>query len=252
MGIDRNAAIAVLQDGFGSAGFIMPPGSPWGLSQEEGCAVPGWCVSDNPDAVRAEARSILEAEGFDFDKTYLFTVESDQQVVNRATFLQEQLRLIGVQTDFDLVETIAYRTLETTGEWGAFLPGNDTMSADDPNAGMGRYLLCASTGNLWTPNYDEDHGCPFDDLLADAQNETDRAARKAMSNEIELMAMREYRKFPVYWEQEAVSFWPDVNGYVHFPAPFGSFRKHMHMWMDPSEKDNSGFSGQKSGVPGGI
>ena len=254
MGIDRNAAIKILQDGRAAAGFIMPPGSPWELSQEEGCAVPGWCVSDNPDATRAEAKAILEAEGFDFDETYLFTVESDEQVVNRATFLQEQLRLMGVKTDFDLVETIAYRTLETTGEWGAFLPGNDTMAADDPNAGMGRLLACESTGNLWTPAYPCDSTSPdsYDQLLAQAQTETDRTARKALSNQIELTAMKEYRKFPVYWEQEAVSFWPEVRGYVHFPAPFGSFRKHQHMWIDPGYKDDSSSSGQTSGVPGGF
>ena len=44
----------------------------------------------------AEARTILEEEGFDFDKTYVFTVESGQVRVARATFAQEQLRLIGL------------------------------------------------------------------------------------------------------------------------------------------------------------
>ena len=254
MGIDRKAAIAILQDGRAAAGFIMPPGGGWELPEAEGCAVPGWCISENPEATRAEAKAILEEEGFDFDKTYLFTVESDEQVVNRATFLQEQLRLMGVKTDFDLVETIAYRTLETTGEWGAFLPGNDTMAADDPNAGMGRLLTCESTGNLWTPGYpcDSESENSYDKLLSKAQNETDREARRALSNQIELMAMREYRKFPVYWEQEAVSFWPEVRGYVHFPAPFGSFRKHQHMWIDPNHKDDKTSSGQTSGVPGGF
>ena len=250
MGIDRNAAIQILQDGRAAAGFIMPPGGAWELSQEEGCAVPGWCVSDDMDSVRAEAKKILEEEGFDFDQEFLFTVESDEQVQARATFLQEQLRLLGIKTDFDLVETIAYRTLEATGEWGAFLPGNDTMAADDPNAGMGRLLACESTGNLWTPGYPCDS--TYDDLLGQAQTESDRTARRALSNQIELMAMKDYRKFPVYWEQEAVSFWPEVRGYVHFPAPFGSFRKHQHMWIDEDHRGDTGYSGQTTGVPGGF
>ena len=70
MGIDRNAAIQILQDGRAAAGFIMPPGGAWELSQEEGCAVPGWCVSDDMDSVRAEAKKILEEEGFDFDQEF--------------------------------------------------------------------------------------------------------------------------------------------------------------------------------------
>ena len=64
--------------------------------------------------------------------------------------------------------------------------------------------------------------------------------------------MSQYWKLPVYWEQEAVAFWLEVRGYVHFPAPFGSWVKYQHMWVDPSHKDDKGFKGQKTGLPGGI
>ena len=252
MGIDRNAGILVLQDGHGAAGgFGYAPGSPWELSMEQRCSVPGWCVSDDMEATRAEARAILEGEGFDFDKTYSFTVESDAQVQARATFLQEQLRLIGVQTDFDLVETIAYRTQESEGTWGDLKPGNDTVTADDPNAGVAAYLRCDSEGNDWTPpatNCDESIVA----LLDQAQTELDPAKRLDLAHQIELAAMNQYSSFPVYWEQEAVSFWPEVNGYSHFPAPNGSFLKFMHLWIDPADKDNTGNAGQTSGVPGGA
>ena len=252
MGIDRNAAIQVLQDGHGAAGgFGYAPGSPWELSMEQRCSVPGWCVSDDMEATRAEAKAILEGEGFDFEKTYLFTVESDAQVQARATFLQEQLRLIGVKTDFDLVETIAYRTLESQGTWGEFKPGNSTVTADDPNAGVAGFLRCDSSGNHWTPpttNCDESIVA----LLDEAQTELDPAKRLDLAHQIDLAAMKAYSSFPVYWEQEAVSFWPEVNGYSHFPAPNGSFLKFMHLWIDPADKDNTGNSGQISGVPGGA
>jgi ABC-type transport system substrate-binding protein len=251
MAIDRNAAIQVLQDGHGAAGgFGYAPGSPWELSQEQLCSVPGWCVSGDMEAVRAEAKSLLEAEGFDFEKTYSFTVESDAQVQARSTFLQEQLRLIGVKTDFDLVETIAYREQEASGTWGDLKPGNNTVTADDPNAGVAAFLRCDSAGNYWTPNGPCNEAIV--DLLDRAQTELDTNARLALAHEIELAAMKEYGSFPVYWEQEAVSFWPEVNGYSHFPAPNGSFLKFMHLWIDPADKDNTGNAGQTSGVPGGI
>ena len=251
MGIDRKAAIQVLQDGHGAAGgFGYAPGSPWELSMEQRCSVPGWCVSDDMESVRAEAKSILEGEGFDFEKTYSFTVESDAQVQARSTFLQEQLRLIGIKTDFDLVETIAYREQEQSGTWGDLKPGNSTVTADDPNAGVAGFLRCDSAGNYWTPNG------PCDDaivsLLDQAQTELDPAKRLDLAHQIELAAMSQYSSFPVYWEQEAVSFWPEVNGYSHFPAPNGSFLKFMHLWIDPSDKDNTGNAGQISGVPGGA
>ena len=252
MGIDRNAAIQILQDGHGAwGGFGYAPGSPWELPMDQLCSVPGWCVSDDMEAVRAEAKAILEEEGFDFDRTYLFTVESDAQVTARATFLQEQLRLLGVKTDFDQVETIAYREQENSGTWGDLKPGNSTVSADDPNAGVGAFLRCDSTGNDWTP---PENNCDLDivALLDEAQVELDHGKRLDIAHQVELAAMRQYSSFPVYWEQEAVSFWPEVRGYAHFPAPFGSYRKHMHMWIDPAHMNDTGNAGQVSGVPGGA
>jgi len=252
MGIDRKAGIAVLQDGHASPGFLYSPGSPWQLTEEQGCAVPGWCVSDDMAATRAEAKQILADEGFDFDKTYLFTVESDAQVVGRATFVQEQLRLLDIKTDFDLVETVSYRNQEQNGLWGDFLPRNDTMSADDPSAGLGAYLRCASNDNRETPPDDGICDATMEALLDRVDGTLDSAERKKLSDEIQLKAMRDYYRFPIYWEQEAVAFWPEVKGFAHFPAPYGAWLKYQHMWINPADKDAKGFSGQTTGFPGGL
>ena len=250
MSIDRDAGIRILQDGHGaSGGFGYAPGSPWELPQEQLCSVPGWCISEDMEATRAEAKAILDAEGFDFERRYVFTVESDAQVTARATFLQEQFRLLGIETDFDAVETIAYREQEQSGTWGDFKPGNSTVVADDPNAGVAAFLRCDSTGNHWTPNG------PCDDsivaVLDQAQVALDVDRRQVLAHQIELAAMKQYSSFPVYWEQEAAAFWPEVRGYAHFPAPFGSYRKFMHMWIDPDRMNDTGNAGQTTGVPGG-
>src|SRR5919106_1452821 len=149
MSIDREAAIEVLLDGHGSLGFLMPPNSPWALDESVGCQMPAWCPAEDGDMEpqRAEARAILEEEGFDFNKTYVMTVESDAQVQARATFIQEQLRLIGVQSEFDLVETVAWRQQSFDGTWGDILPRNDTMPSGDPALGLAFYLQCNSANN---------------------------------------------------------------------------------------------------------
>ncbi len=252
MGIDRDTGIRILQDGHGSTGFIMPPGGPWDLDSAVGCAVPGWCPPEDGDwdARRTQARAILEEEGFPFDQTFTFTVESDEQVQARATFFQEQLRLLGVQTDFDLVETIAYRKQTSEGSWGDILPRNDTMPADDPALGMGYYFRCISSSNHWTPGTECDERA--EELLDQVSTTVDAADRKALSDELQLYAMEQYWKFPLYWEQEAVAFWPEVRGYYHHPQPSGSFVRWEQLWIDPSRKDDTGFSGQTSGVPGGV
>jgi ABC-type transport system substrate-binding protein len=225
MAIDRAAAIQLLQEGHGSTGFIMPPGGAWELDEALGCEVPGWCVTDDMESRRAEARQILEEEGFDFNKTYLFTVESDAQVVSRATFIQEQLRLIG-------------------------------MPQDDPFLGMGLYFSSKAVGtNLWQP------GAPasieplqqqVDDLLAQSAATVDPVKRKALSDELQLLLMKSYWRLPVYWEQEAVAFWPEVRGYFHHPQPSGAHTRFEQVWIDPAHKDDKGFKGQTTGVPGGI
>jgi ABC-type transport system substrate-binding protein len=250
MGLDRAAGIAVLQDGNASLGFPMPSGGAWQLDEERGCAVPGWCQPEDMEAQRAEARKILEEEGFDFDKTYLFTVESDAQVVGRATFMQEQLRLLDIKTDFDLVETVAYRVQEQGGTWGDFLPRNSTMSFDDPSAGLGAYTRCVSIENRWTPGTECD--AELEALMDQVDGTTDRTERQRISDEIQLYVMEQYMWFPLYWEQEAVAFWPEVKGYSHFPTPYGSWLKYQHMWIDPANKDARGFQGQITGLPGGI
>ncbi len=247
MSIDRNAAIAVLQDGHGTFGQVMPPGAGWDLDRARACAIPGWCAPEDMKAQRAEAKKILEEEGFDFDKTYIFTVESDQQVVNRATFIQEQMRLVGIKTDFDQLESIAYDTQQFDGSWG---------DLNDPFMGMNEYHGSKSfSDNMWVPGappHIQELQQQVDDLLFKLSTTLDQAERKLRSDELQILIMNNYWNLPVYWEQEAVAFWPEVRGYVHAAQPAGAHVKMEHVWIDPSHKDDKNNSGQMTGVPGGF
>ena len=77
-------------------------------------------------------------------------------------------------------------------------------------------------------------------------------ARKEISDQIQLKAMSEYWKFPLYWEQEAVAFWPEVRGYFHHPQPSGSHTQYEQMWINPAHRDDRNNAGQTTGVPGGV
>ena len=163
MGNDRDTGIRILREGHGGARLQMSPSSSWELDEATGCAVPAWCPPEDGDwDARCEAgRAILEEENFPFNRTFRPSpLESDEQVQARATSFgnncQEQLRLLGVQTDFDLVETVAYRKQASDGSWSDILPRNDTKPADDPALGMGYYFRCVSALNHWTPGTDCD------------------------------------------------------------------------------------------------
>ena len=203
------------------------------------------------DAQRAEAIQILKEENFDFDKTYVLTVESDQQRVARATFAQEQLRLLGIKTDFDLVETVAYRKQTQTGGWGDFMGTTGGVSGvDDPFVGLGHYYSCPSLYNFNTPGTACDE--KVEAWFAELSGTIDPSARKELGDKIQLRVMSQYWTIPYLWEQEAVAFWPEVRGYAHFPSasPAG-FRTFWHMWIDPAHLDDTGNSGQVTGPPGG-
>ena len=251
MGMDRVSGINVALSGYGSQGLgLMPPGSLWAADREAVCAIPGWCEPADMEAQRAEAIQILKEEGFDFDKTYVLTVEGDAQRVNRATFMQEQLRLLGIKTDFDTVETVAYRQLSQTGKWGDFLGSTGGVAGvDDPFIGLGHYHRCDSLYNFQTPGTECD--ATAEGLFEELSQLTAYEDRKAKGVEIQLYLMSQYWNFPAFWEQEAVAFWPEVRGYVHFPGPTSSHLRWAHMWIDPALKDNTGFAGQTTGVPGG-
>lgn len=251
MGMDRPSGIAVVLSGYGSPGLgLMPPGSPWALEEADACSIPGWCHPADMEAQRAEAIQILKEEGFDFDRTYILTVESDAQRVNRATFMQEQLRLLGIKTDFDTVETVAYRKSRQAGDWGDFMGSTGGVAGvDDPFLGLGHYHRCDSLFNFQTPGTECD--AKVEALFEELGNLTEPAERKRLGDQIQIHLMAQYWNFPVLWEEEAVAFWPEVRGYSHFPGPTSSHLRWAHMWIDPARKDDTGFAGQTTGVPGG-
>ena len=253
MGIDRNAAVQTLLDGYGAVGgFGYPPGNPWELPQEQRCTVPGWCVSQDMEDARAEARAILAAEGFDFDQSYLISVEANPWYTLHARVLIEQLRLLGMRIDIDLINRVGYRNGNPPpeqGSWGDLLIHKDTVGFDELYLGPVVYLHCESIHNYWIPGGPCDEGIQA--LLEQAWVENDPARRLALVHQTELAAMRQYSSFPIYWELEVAAFWPDVRGYVHFPHQTGSFLKFMHMWIDPAHMNDTGYVGQVVGVPGG-
>ena len=246
MGIDRSAFghIAMVEDP--TSGFGYAWGSPWSLPTKSLCSVPGWCVSDDMAVTRAEARAILEAEGFDFDETYTLGIEHDRKHEVIAAHLADQLSVLGIKTDFciDIGVRPHPRSLCHLELFEASIP------ADDPNAGVEIYLNCESITEEWIPYVPCDSGITH--LLEQARTARDTERRLALSDDIELTLMKEYQQVPILWWQEGAAFWPEVRGYVHFPHRRGSFLKFMHLWIDPAHKDDTGFSGQTTGVPGGT
>ena len=251
MAIDRKAAQVELWGGLGvQGGFGYPPGSPWELPQDERCTVSGWCISEDIEATRAEARAILEGEGFDFRKTYKYFDEFGSSDQPTSGFLVNQLQLLGIKVEHPLLELIPCRPgngcdpikFDIWLESSTFRPG-------DSDAALLQFLRCDSQWDSETFGLCGDNIVTF---LEQAQNTKDPKIRRDLIHRSELALMSKYNRIPIFWRQEAAAFWPEVRGYVHFPYRAGSFQKFMHMWIDPAHADDTGNAGQTTGVPGGL
>ena len=254
MGIDRDVLIHGLQDIRGvKGGYGYRPGSKWELPNEARCGVPGWCQRSDVAAARAEARMILREEGFDFGKTYVFRVEPTKRARLRALNLMSQLAQLGIKSEITDPYSCYGRGCKLNE--GHFLLTFNTMPADDPTEGVARYLSCESPYNYWTidPQNTVQHcDVEIEHLLDRAETETDQAERLELAHRIELAAMRQYSSIPLYWEQEAAAFWPEIRGYAHFPTPSGSFLKFMHLWINPEGFLAMAKAGKDSPPPGSL
>lgn len=200
MAIDRSQIIENFQEGFREVGFVMAPGSAWDITQEQGCAVEGWCIPfGGHEAQREKAKQILEQAGFDFSKTYTLASKNDTSSLLRAGFVKDQLAGIGLFVAVEPKEPKDLRASYLTGVWGDFTTINDVMVADEPSLGMAQYWGCSSAANL--AFFPEQEGCPesVEALLDQFDEATDPVIRKQLSDKLQLAAMSTYTKFPLYW-----------------------------------------------------
>ena len=130
------------------------------------------------------------------------------------------------------------------------------MPQDDPFLGMAHYFHSGSLGNnLMVPAPGpaiQEQQEYADAELAKLAATIDPAERKAISDDLQIYLMENYWRLPVYWEQEAVAFWPEVRGYAHAGQPSGTHVKFEQVWIDPAHQNDTGNRGQTTGVPGGF
>jgi ABC-type transport system substrate-binding protein len=116
---------------------------------------------------------------------------------------------------------------------------------------MRHFARCDSLYNFWTPGTPCDE--TMEELLDQLGSALDPVERKRLSDEVQLHIMNQYQYFPLYWEQEATAWWPEVRGFAHSsPEATDSFRRFFHVWIDPDHKDDKSNRGQTSGPPGGL
>jgi peptide/nickel transport system substrate-binding protein len=149
LSLDRKAFIDILDEGQGDIGgaLLPPPAGVWGLPPELLKGLPGY----DPDVEksRAEARTIMEKQGYGADKRLPVKLSVRNIPIARdpAVILIDQLKTIYIDAELDLIETVNWFPKAIRKDYAVGL--NLTAAAvDDPDQQFYENYACGSARNI--------------------------------------------------------------------------------------------------------
>lgn len=264
MGVYREGLIRTVRTGYGRVVERYPTNDPLVSRAEVPCPVPEWCDSSNMKSARGHAKEVLAKGGFDFGRTYLDIMDIPGKRA-LADAIEEQQGLLGVKSRIDTSESlrqgsndeIHFRIVEEELRF----PSRFRYDYDQYRANTAPDVYqCQLIRDVWDPDipckeivwtlafqiFEKEPHLPGSENVV-------RLLIKINDASLYRQALEQYAALPLYWEGgSGAAFWPEVRGCAHSPTSAGSFRKFLHMWINPDHRDDAGNSGQVSGVPGGL
>ncbi|HYM31777.1 MAG TPA: ABC transporter substrate-binding protein [Candidatus Cybelea sp.] len=226
--IDRKAFIDILFEGQGDVGGTLQPGPEgvWGLPPDIMKTIPGY----GPDvkANRAEARKIMEKNGYGPDKRLKIKVSTRNIPVYRdpAVILIDQLKEIYIDGELDVVETSNWFSKVARKDYtvGLNLTGN---AVDDPDQAFYENYACGSERN-----YTEYCNKDLERLFDQQSVEPDINKRKAMVWDIDKKLQEDVARPMIYYSRAATCWQPYVKGItVMVNSSYNGFR-YEDVWLD--------------------
>lgn len=205
LAFDRQAAVQVLAQGFGSIGTPIPPGT-WSMPLDELKQLPGYRQPKDADIVEAK-RLLAEAgypEGFD-DK--IVTRAGDTKYENIAIFSRDQLRKVGIRLELDLQERATWSRARANKDFNTLAVPVACQFAEPGGA-----LIYYGPGNDFA--YES---AKRDEAIAAYEMAADQASRVQASRRLEQVLLDEVPYAVLAWEEAAVAYWKHV--------------KNLHPWV---------------------
>jgi peptide/nickel transport system substrate-binding protein len=150
LALDRKSFIDVLSEGQADIGAAMlpPPEGQWGMPPHRLATLPGY----DPDVAksRAEARRIMQAQGYSADKPLRVKVAARNIPLYRdpAVMLIDQLKEIYIAGELDIVETANWNPRITRRDYMVGLENTGTAVVDDPDQQLYESYACDSDRNF--------------------------------------------------------------------------------------------------------
>jgi len=228
LAMDRKAFIDILSEGQSDQGGTMLPGPEgvWGMPKEMVATMLGY----GPDVEknRAEARKIMEAQGYGPNNRLKVKISTRNIPVYRdpAVILIDHLKTIYIDAELDVVETSVWFAKISRKDYavGLNLTGN---AVDDPDQAFYENYSCGSERNV-TGYCNKALEAQFD-----AQSvETDVNKRRQMVWDIDRQLQADVARPIIFHARQATCWQPQVKNYtVMVNSSYNGYR-FEDVWMD--------------------
>jgi len=226
LAMDRQAFVQGVRHGGARVGTsVMPrPFGAWGLLDTNVRALPGYRGSA-PD--KAEAKRLLAAAGYGPGKPLRveLTTRAFAIYIDLASFVADQLRLVGVEATVKQIETSAFFPALARRDY--LIGANLTAAAvDDPDIYFYENYKCGTSRNY------TDYCSEQTDRLIDQQSqELDRDKRIKLVWEIQRRLEADVARPMLGWRNEYFTQWPYVRNLVPHHSLY-NYGRMQDVWLD--------------------
>ncbi len=226
LAMDRHAYVqGVRYNGAVVGAALMPkPWGTWGLLDKDLKVLPGY-RSSNVD--KAEAKRLLAQAGYGPAKPLRveLTTRAIAIYVDLASFVADQLRLVGVEAPVKQLDTAQYFPALARREF--VIGANLTAGAfDDPDAYLFENYKCGTARN-----YTDYCSEAMDHLIDQQSEELDRDKRLKRVFEIQRKLEADVARPMLGWRNEYFTRWPYVKNLVPHNSLY-NYARMQEVWLD--------------------
>ena len=223
MSMNREAAIAAINQNEGFLGGYFNPSGGWASSLADVQAVPGYAPF-GPNTV-AEARKLLDAAGVADGYEATILTRQGNYYEGFSIYVQDQAKAIGIDMTLDVQETAsAYDRLNTRNF--DIVPWAHGYAVDDPDALFGEFYITGAARN-----YSEISTPEIDSLYEQQTVELDAERRLDLARQLEIAALGQYGKIITSWGATRELRWAYVKGKIKHASGYNN-KRGEDIWLD--------------------
>ncbi len=209
---------------------LMPPGSPYSLSEAEIKQFSGYDtlpgLGGNIAANRQKAMALLEQAGVPKGFKVVILTRGDLPAFrDSAINLSAQFKNIGLDVTVDVRDTGTFYTMETTGNF-QLVAHSVGMGGAVPDQILGEGYT--SYGGRNYGNWKDDS---LDNLFREQSRELDPKKRAALIKQFQLAFLKTYYQINLAWVGYGAAHWNTVKGWKALPDIYANMQMDK-VWID--------------------